>query len=554
MVARGSLAVGLPLFAATFVCAIAAGTCLADPPPNDECADATSITGKGVFEFDNTEATTDGVADPSCAQYGPGEIVADVWFCWTAPCTGTATVDTSGLAPPWSMKLAAYRACSCPEEDANALLTCDECDYEAQIAFDVVAGESYLLRVGHSALRPAGGPGQFAVTCTPAGPTCEHAAANCQGSRGWGGVSSNSVNWAAADDFVPLHDGLVTDLCWWGAYRLIGSSDQFEVRYFDDAGGVPSDLIAGPFRQSDGTLLVSGPRAAGLLSCQTLEMEYAATHTPVAVQAGACYWIELRNDPPGTEWWWSVSASGNGRRARRYPTSPYRYGPADDDLAWCLSLEVSDSTVCIPPPPPNDNCKYFIEIAGEGVFPFDNREATTDSTTRYWCGFNGTDIAHDAWFCWTAPHDAEVSVDTCGQTAVDTLIEVYESCDLCPPPQDLLISCDDDMCGLQSSVAFYATGGQRYLIALGTYDAAPGGTGTFRIRLRPPNDNCAHAIGPAGVSKRPDPHRHGAKQPHRPVVGQPRPRRRRRRALRDARAGAEPAPDRAMGPRTAAEP
>ena len=57
---------------------------------NDDCANATPISGEGLFAFDTSSATTDDPVD--CL-----EIFDDVWFSWTAPASETYAVDTCGL-------------------------------------------------------------------------------------------------------------------------------------------------------------------------------------------------------------------------------------------------------------------------------------------------------------------------------------------------------------------------------------------------------------------------------------------------------------------------
>ena len=125
---------------------------------------------------------------------------------------------------------------------------------------------------------------------------------------------------------------------------------------------------------------------------------------------------------------------------------------------------------------PNDDCIDALPIEGEGVFAFDNADATTDGPEQ---------IAHDVWYCWMASCDGDVTVDTCGGTTVDTKIAVYEGCQ-CPPGSPLTDPYwTDDACVYQSSTTFSAAPGQDYLIQIGThplYTSFPnGGTGTFTI-------------------------------------------------------------------------
>src|SRR5688572_13219861 len=87
------------------------------------------------------------------------------------------------------------------------------------------------------------------------------------------------------------------------------------------------------------------------------------------------------------------------------------------------------------PAPPNDPCPACLTISGLGLIPFDTTFATTDGTPDPLCLASGTDqIERDLWYCWTPPCPAGgmAILQTCGLTAVDTKIAVYDGV-LCPP-------------------------------------------------------------------------------------------------------------------------
>ncbi|MEM8713213.1 MAG: hypothetical protein AAGG01_19890, partial [Planctomycetota bacterium] len=126
-----------------------------------------------------------------------------------------------------------------------------------------------------------------------------------------------------------------------------------------------------------------------------------------------------------------------------------------------------------------DDCIGAEPISGEGTFAFDNSGASTDGLADGLCDFFGqTQIDNDVWFAWTAPADDSYTLQTCGQTGVDTKVAVYggTSCPATAP-----IACNDDSCALQSSVTFQASVGATYLLRIGTYPGAAGGNGTFSI-------------------------------------------------------------------------
>jgi hypothetical protein len=140
-----------------------------DRPDNDLCDDAEQIAGEDVFDFDNTLARQDGPLHAECAQESrQPRTDKDVWYCWTAPCTGTAFAHTCNLTPV-DTKMIVYEGCTCPPAEPS-LVACnddDVCDFDSrqsQVAFPVVQGEQYLVRVGAFS-DTKGGTGQFEVTC-----------------------------------------------------------------------------------------------------------------------------------------------------------------------------------------------------------------------------------------------------------------------------------------------------------------------------------------------------------------------------------------------------
>lgn len=147
--------------------------------------------------------------------------------------------------------------------------------------------------------------------------------------------------------------------------------------------------------------------------------------------------------------------------------------------------------------PTNDDCADAIPLFGDGTWSFeDNTYATTDGLSDGLCLNAGqNDVARDAWFLWTSEVSGDVTVSTCGLTSVDTRIAVYYGA---PCPDGYSIeACNDDACSsLQSSAEFFAYRDFTYLIRLGTFPLATGGSGSFTISTvsaEPANDNCAAA-------------------------------------------------------------
>lgn len=139
-------------------------SCLGNALGGDDCANALAISGEGGFDFNTLGATTDGLADAACLDFGQDQIENDVWFCWTANCTGTATVQTCGTTT-LDTKLAAYDGCGCP---TAAPLDCndDDCSTQSSVTFSTTVGNTYLLRVGSFSAADTGS-GTVTITCTP---------------------------------------------------------------------------------------------------------------------------------------------------------------------------------------------------------------------------------------------------------------------------------------------------------------------------------------------------------------------------------------------------
>ena len=131
--------------------------------------------------------------------------------------------------------------------------------------------------------------------------------------------------------------------------------------------------------------------------------------------------------------------------------------------------------------PENDDCNSAAPISGTGIFAFNSIGATTDGPDHASCLFFGqSGIANDIWYCWTASCTDTVTISTCGLTGMDSKIAVYDGCG-CPVGDGNLLACNDDICGLQSTVSFSATTGNSYLIRIGNFPGASAGTGSFSI-------------------------------------------------------------------------
>lgn len=133
-----------------------------------------------------------------------------------------------------------------------------------------------------------------------------------------------------------------------------------------------------------------------------------------------------------------------------------------------------------PPPPPNDDCANAESISGCGSYLYDTTWATDDGLGDPLCyKFGTSQISHDVWFSWRAPSTGIYTLDTCIAGGIDTKLAVYEDLGVCPPSPAL--DCNDDTCGLLSTITWNASGGQSYLLRVGTFPSAPGAPGFFDL-------------------------------------------------------------------------
>ncbi|MFT5155427.1 MAG: hypothetical protein ACI841_005442, partial [Planctomycetota bacterium] len=143
-----------------------------------------------------------------------------------------------------------------------------------------------------------------------------------------------------------------------------------------------------------------------------------------------------------------------------------------------------------------DDCAAATPISGIGTFGYNSSAASTgtEGQAESACLFFGsTAIDLDVWYEWTADCDANFTVTTCAGAGNDTKLAVYPGGG-CPVDGSSIV-CNDDDCGLASTVSFAATNGTSYMIQLGSFPGASGGAGSFDISSDCPAtgnaDDCA---------------------------------------------------------------
>jgi len=128
-------------------------------PENDDCADHVEV-GDETRDYSTLRASTD---EPSSSGTCAENPTKDTWYCYTATCTGAATVDVCDS--DFETELIVYDGCGCPP---NAIAACgtDDCGeggLRSQATFEVTVDSSYMIRVG--GFNTASGSGTLSVSC-----------------------------------------------------------------------------------------------------------------------------------------------------------------------------------------------------------------------------------------------------------------------------------------------------------------------------------------------------------------------------------------------------
>jgi hypothetical protein len=123
-------------------------------------------------------------------------------------------------------------------------------------------------------------------------------------------------------------------------------------------------------------------------------------------------------------------------------------------------------------PPANDACANA-STASNGSTPFNTIDATTDQGIPTSCT-----VGQDVWFRYTATDTGNTTISTCAATNFDTVLAVYAG-STCPSSAPL--ACNDNSCGIGSSVTVALTQGSTYMIRVGGAGTAMGG-GSMLIR------------------------------------------------------------------------
>ncbi|MDP1663213.1 MAG: GC-type dockerin domain-anchored protein, partial [Phycisphaerales bacterium] len=181
---------------------------------NDTCAGAVTI-GDGATAFNTSGALTEATTDAACNFFSYNGIAKDLWYRYTASCTGNLVVDTCGST--FDTKVAVYGSCPAGNDtalacDDDAVPACASGTLQSRAMVSVTSGQVYFIRVG--GYRTTGGvessgAGTLNVACDTVVPPCQADLGIQGGTAGQDGLLDNNDFIVFIDHFFnsnPLAD------------------------------------------------------------------------------------------------------------------------------------------------------------------------------------------------------------------------------------------------------------------------------------------------------------------------------------------------------------
>jgi len=405
-------------------------------PSNDNCSNAKIVGNVTDLPFDTTEATFDG---PGHYLTGP-----NIWYCYTASCTGCATVSLLGSS--YDTKMAIYSGCGC-YPSSNKLIVSND-DYmenspQSQATFAVTTGQQYLIEVGgfNDSVK---GEGVITISCDSQASAPSND--DCINAKSVGNVTNLLVDTHCATFDGPGH--CVSSPNLWYLFRPTKTGDVTISLERVDA----IDTKLAVYMGSN-----CYPRYTDMIECNDDYGNTLDSQLTFTANANDYYLIEVGGD--------------------------------DEDAVGRMLMTITSDNV---PSSDSDECSDAQAVGEVTNLVFDTTEASFDGPGLCLTSPN-------IWFLYTASYTGETTVSLL-DSSFDTMLAVYKGDD-CDLTSNDLIECNDDAPGVyQSEITFTAAGGAKYLIEIGGYGSNVG-EGILNISsessTQPSKDNCenAHSIG-----------------------------------------------------------
>jgi hypothetical protein len=378
-------------------------------PVNNDCVNAKPIGDVTDEGFDTRTATSDG---PGLCMTSP-----NLWYCYTASCTGDVTVSLRGSG--YDTMLAVYSGCQCYPNSGDLIACNDDAagSFQSEITFAVIAGRQYLIEVGGYSSET--GRGILNIRCEgqPDPPSSKD---DCVNAESIGDVTDESFDTRDATFDGP---GLcMTSPNLWYCYTASCTGD---VTVSLRGSGYDTMLAVYDGCKCD-------PTSGDLIECNDDAPGSFQSEITFAAIAGRQYLIEIGG---------YASEAGRG----------------------ILNIHCDGQPG---PPSSNDDCRNAEAIGDATDEPFDTRGMTFDGPGLCMTSPN-------IWYCYVASCTGDVTVSLLGSN-YDTMLAVYNGCDCFLTSNDM-IACNDDFSGsFQSQITFAAIAGRRYLIEVGGYSSETG--------------------------------------------------------------------------------
>ncbi len=401
-------------------------------PPNNGCDRAQPVGDVKNLAFDTSHATFD----------GPGHFMnsPNLWYCYTATCTGGATVSLAGSH--FDTKLAVYDGCACYPARSDLIKSNDDFHgQQSEVTFPVTAGRQYLIEVG-GYNQTTKGRGVINISCDGRG--CKTQNVECSKAR-----PVDDVNDLPFDTSCATFDG--TGHCM--------TSPNIWYRYHAAGSGAVTVSLRGSSFDTKLAVYEGGncyPAPDAMIECNDDFDNRLTSQITFQATAGNEYLIEV-----------------GGYNA--------------DEVGLGVLNIVSDLA---PPSAPKDDCVNAMPIGDANDLVFDTRDATFD-------GAGLCTGSPNIWYCYTASCTGDVTVSLAG-SSYDTMLAVYNGCECYPALGDMIECNDDANMSYQSEITFAAIAGSQYLIEVGGYGSATG-QGVLNVSCEgepaPPasKDDCTNA-------------------------------------------------------------
>ena len=509
-----------------------------EPPANQFCADATVVTPGPGIAFSTFNAVTDGPShegDNTCTIFSdPANLFNDVWYSYTATCEGTAIMSTLD-GTTLDTRIAVYSE-TCPTDLFN-LVACND-DFQgsgqSEVAWDIAAGETYLLRLGNSELSN-GGSGTFSLSenCgqePPANDFCDTAQVitpafgipfNTLGATTDGPshfqspicdfFGSPQIDNDVWYEYTASCDGMAEVSTVGGTsldtrlavYAVYCPQDLTNLVTCNDDDGSPQSTVEWNVTSGDTYYIRLGefPGSGGGFGTFNLieTCDETVCAMPVIGYNTHCnglddfesFYVQATVVTIGNVGPYTITPNIGGDFQQVNETGVYEFGPFDNDETVVLVVESDNNETCIDasyelsancyPENFNFTCGDLFEAQANQYTSYTNVESFTwgDALEGATCGF--TQIHNDLWYAYTAGCTGQVTWQNCALSDFDTRMAVYEN--TCESGDLELLACSEpDDCGeFAASVSFQANQGSTYVMRIGSTSENESGIGVFLI-------------------------------------------------------------------------